>query len=204
MRSRGRFAPPYVLLANLHLLSQPLFRGSECAGLGRVLAALGAELCAWARLGETLAAADGAIEALRLARQQPPRRRQPSRLGLASGGQPHSGAPPQQAATRADLAVRWWARLDLYVGYALLGHAELGLRSWLAAANATLRAYPADDGQPDAKTPLLLVLRLRRHPHADAERKWRATRLLEWLSNAPEPVGPIMLELCAHTPASDE
>jgi hypothetical protein len=182
----------------LHLLSQPLFRGSDCAGLGRVLAAVGAELCAWARLGEALAPADGAIDALRLARQQPPRRRPTKRIG---SGHHHSsqGAPPQHS-TRADLAVRWWGRLDLYVGCALLGHAELGLRSWLAAANATLRAYPAEDGQPDAQTPLLLVLRLRRHPHADEERKWRATRLLEWLSKAPEPVGTIMRELCSPEP----
>ena len=161
----------------LHLCAQPLLQGSECPQLNRVVAAVGAELCAWARLEEPLPPADGAVHALHLARLKGPS----ERLGRA----------------RADHAVRWWARLDLYVGSALLGHAELGLRNWLAKANASLRAFPAgaeDDGL-DAPTPLLLLLRIRRHPRADAERRRRANQLMEWLSRAPPPVGLLFSEL---------
>ena len=49
----------------------------------------------------------------------------------------------------------------------------------------------------DAPTPLLLALRIRRHPRADVQRKQRVTQLLEWLSRAPPPVGLLMSELAS-------
>ena len=49
-----------------HLRAQPLLRGGagECLQLSRALAAIGAELCAWARLDDPLPPNDGAADAL--------------------------------------------------------------------------------------------------------------------------------------------
>lgn len=196
-------APP---LDYAHLSAQPCIaaRGGEalCAPWQRLVAAVGAELAAWARLEEPLGASDAAMDALHYARLHPPTgpgsaadvtaspRGRAAAPAAASGTAGGAGAGAA-GGTRADLAVAWWARLDLYLASAFLMHAELGLRPWLANANASLRAYPAGlaDDALDAPTPLHLVLKLLRHPRADEERKERAARLLKWVCSAPEPVG---------------
>ena len=167
-------------LEHAHLASQPLLRanGDPCAALSRLMAGVGAEMAAWARLEEPLPSVDGAIEAIHFARLQ----------------------PPTSSGARADLAMKWWARLDVYLVSAMLAPqtqttnqqtADLGLRVWLANANASLRAHaapaaaaeaemdqrtgapakPRPPPLPDATTPLLLVLRIHRHAHADDERR---------------------------------
>ena len=133
-----------------HLCRQPLMRNGagECAALSRVLAAIGAEVCAWARLDEPLPPRDGAADALHLAMLEPP---PPPRLlppppppgGRRAQSEAADDDPLAAPPARADLAVRWWSRLHCYVGVAMLGHVELGMRKWLDAANANLRAYRA-------------------------------------------------------------
>ena len=166
-----------------HLRRQPLLFPAvgACEPLTRCLDALGEDLCAWCRLEEPLAplAADGIVDALRRARTpavEPP--------GLATGA-------------RADLAVRHWERLDLYVASAVVGSADLGQQQWLATAAANLRARGADGGEPVAATaslapatPLALLLALARDPRADGQRRERLRQLFEWLSAAPAPAGP--------------
>ena len=227
-----------------HLRAQPLLRGGagECLQLSRALAAIGAELCAWARLDDPLPPNDGAADALHLAMLDPPPSPPPPQdaANLVSWKPPPPGARKAQSAlldgssaspwrkedalsapaARADLAVRWWSRLHLYVGSALLGHAELGLRRWLDEANASLRASStqhvsggllggggggggllsggtaADDELFDAPNGAALALRISSHPHADAERQRRARALIDSLiQGAPAPVGAQLADL---------
>lgn len=180
--SASRLALPP--LDHVHVSMQPLVLagGEACAPLARLLAAVGAEMSAWARLEDPLPKADdAAIDALHYSRLHPPRA-------------PHGGA-------RSDLAVAWWARIDLYLASAMLLHAELGLRPWLQDGNTSLRAYPLNDSQedpsPDSTTPLSLILRVQRHPRADDARRMRVAKLLGWLCGAPAPLGPHIAEVVA-------
>jgi hypothetical protein len=209
----------------VHLCRQPLMRdgSGECVPLTRVLAAIGAEVSSWARLDEPLPPRDGAADALHFAMLNPP---PPPRLlpppPLPGGRLAQSeaadnreaGGPLAAPPARADLAVRWWARLHCYVGAALLGHPELGTRRWLDAANASLRAYrggfvdaaadyvavdarlatasaAAAQAEPelllDAPSLAVLVLRIARHPHADDERRRRANALVDALIQSAPP-----------------
>ena len=215
MASRLELPPPdYV-----HLRSQPLLRpgGGESVQLSRTIAALGAELCAWATLGEPLPPAEGgALATLQWARTQPPAAQM--RAQLTGGGAGERATRGIEA--RADLAVRWWSRLALYLGSAILGHAELGLRGWLATANASLRAHQVatprtarggggggggrvgdSESRRDAPTPLALMLRIARHPLADDARRQRIAQVLEWLGAAPPPVGSMIEDARARAPS---
>ena len=145
------------------------------------------------------------------------------RLGLIE----NASAVVSMEHKRADLAMKWWARLDVYLVSAMLAPqtqttnqqtADLGLRVWLANANASLRAHAAQAAAaeaemdqrtgapakprppplPDATTPLLLVLRIHRHAHADDERRARAARLLGWVSAVPGPLGEAVQKVIAY------
>ena len=204
----------------VHLRTQPLLQGGrgECLQLSRVLAAIGAELCAWARLDEPLPPNDGAADALHFALLEPPAAAPPATDQAATT--PAGGDTIDRLtapAVRADLAVRWWARLHLYVGSAMLGQASLGHQRWLDSANAILRAYrggfidqsssngaatggPAElvDLHPDAPNAIVFALRIQRHPQADAERQRRAQQLLDTLIDAAPPlVSQAVAELAA-------
>ena len=204
----------------VHLRTQPLLHGGmgECLGLSRVLAAVGAELVAWARLDEPLPPNDGAADALHFGMLNPP-----AYEGHGGGSSADVDAALSAPAARADLAVRWWQRLHLYLGSAMLGHAELGMRRWLDSANSSMRAYrgsiideseqrkgglkdaaAAADLLLDAPNAVVLALRIQHHPRANDERKVRAARLIEALiSSAPAPVGPAVAQLAArHAQAS--
>ena len=65
-----------------------------------------------------------------------------------------------------------------------------------AAAGAP--AKPRPPALPDATTPLLLVLRIHRHAHADDERRARAARLLGWVSAVPGPLGEAVQKIIAY------
>ena len=176
-----------------HLCTQPLLFPSvgACEPLTRCLESLGDDICAWCRLEEPLppAAPDGLLDALRRART--PAVEQPEQVGR----------PDQVCRARADLAVRHWERMDIYLASALLGAAELGQRRWLATAAASLRARGAEGGEaPPAtslappSTPLALLLALVKDPRADAVRRQRVRQVLEWLGAAPAPVGGAILD----------
>jgi hypothetical protein len=157
----------------VHLRTQRLLAPNvgACVALERCLACLGAEVSAWAALGQPLAPLnDGMLGTFQLVR---------------------SSQPPQGTSgrARADLVVRFWERLEVYLGSAILGHAELGTRSWLAAADAHLRRDDAEEHTASATTPLELLLSIAQHPSADVTRRARVAQLLAWLSRAPPPVG---------------
>ena len=174
-----------------HLREQPLLANADNAGacvpLERCVAAMGVEIRAWASIDETLPpvppAAEGetfgGVETLRIARQSLP-------PAVAAAG----------SVSRADLVVRFWARLDSYLATLVLGHAELGQRGWLISAEANLRRAGADadadaDAPPSAAaSPLALLQRIHAHPRADDERRKRIVNLLTWLARAPPPAGP--------------
>ena len=205
----------------VHLRTQPLLHGGrgECLSLSRVIAAVGAELVAWARLDEPLPPNDGAADALHFGMLNPPAYEGHGGSGGGGGGgggtSADADADLSAQAARADLAVRWWSRLHLFLGSAMLGHAELGMRRWLDSANTSMRTYRdsfidgseqrkgalqnaanAADLLLDAPNAVVLALRIRHHPRANDERKVRAARLVDALiSSAPSPVGPAVAQL---------